>query len=70
MAVYRPIYKERRSSKAGTTETTYTKRRTTYGYIDSSTGPNQAHCLQSALRRIQGRSTRTREEKTGYKRYQ
>jgi len=45
MGVHRPIQKERRSSKAGTTETTYTKRRTTYGYIDSSTGPTPAHRL-------------------------
>jgi len=35
MAVYWPIYKERQASKAGVTESTYTKRRTSYCYIDS-----------------------------------
>jgi len=39
MAVYRPIQKERQASKAGTTESTYTKGYTTYGYIDSKARP-------------------------------
>jgi len=52
MGVHRPIQEGRQSSKTRTTETTYTKRRTTYGYIDSSTGPTPAHRLQPALFQI------------------
>ena len=35
MAVYRPIKEERRASEATTSKLTYTKRRTSYCYIDS-----------------------------------
>jgi len=70
MAVHRPSQKERQASKAGTTESAFTKGRTTHGYIDSSARPTPTHSLQSTIRRIQGRSTNTPEAKTGNKRYQ
>jgi len=70
MAVYRPIKEERQASKARTSESTYTERRTSHCYLNSSTRLNQAHCLQSTIRGIQGRPPHTPEARAGHKQYQ
>src|SRR6266567_5367606 len=57
-------------TKTGTTKTAHTSGHTTHGYIDSPARPTPAHCIQPALHQIQGRSPRTPEAKTGYKRHQ
>ena len=45
MVIYRPIKEERQASKTRTTNLTYTKGRTTDGYIDSLTEPKLAYSL-------------------------
>ena len=45
MVVYRPIKEERQTSKPRATETTYTKGRTTYSYIDTLAGLKVAYSL-------------------------
>jgi len=45
MAVHRPIKEERQASEAGTSESTYTKRRASYCYVDSQAGSKPTHCL-------------------------
>jgi len=45
MAIYQPIKEGKRFSNAKTTKSTYTKRRTTNGYINSEARTKLAYCL-------------------------
>jgi len=70
MAVYRPIKEERRASKARTSKTTYTKRRTSHCYLNSLTRSKPTHCLQSTIRGIQGRPPHIPEARASHKQCQ
>jgi len=70
MAVHQPIKEERQASEPRTTKATYTKRRTSRYYLNSSTRPNQAHCIQSTLRQVQGRPPHTPEARASHKQCQ